>query len=55
MNISFAKLGVEECETCDEYKIHKEGIMQKEGHTNTNVDRNKRKKDAVTDTMDYLK
>ena len=51
MNISVAKLGIDECETCDEYRIHKEEIMkQNEWNVNADIKRKKRKMDAVTYT-----
>ena len=39
MNISFAKLGTEECEVCDTYKIHRDYKKQEtNGHTSPQRD-----------------
>ena len=38
-------MGIEECETCDEYRIHKE-----EWNVHADINQKKRKMDAVMDT-----
>ena len=37
MNISFAKLGVEECEECDSFKIHKAEVIKEQKNENDDI------------------
>ena len=54
MNISFAKLGVEECEFCNEFKIH---INEKESPVadGTEIIRKKTRKNKSSDSTDVNK
>ena len=50
MNINFAKLGIEECETCDSFKIHREEI-ENQGDNVACVVRKKSRKTLKNDDL----